>query len=74
MQDSLNGYVSRTYLNESSAAGAFAASDNKLTIVISGERTNLKNFWSGRWISSWTVDLSADSHATISGDIKVVGD
>lgn len=71
MQASLNDYVSRAYLNESSAAGAFVATEDRLSVAISGEKINLKNFWSGRWTSSWVIDLADDSQITISGDIKV---
>lgn len=71
MQESLNGYVSRAYLNESSAAGAFVTTEDCLSVAISGEKINLKNFWSGRWTSSWVIDLADDSQVTISGDIKV---
>lgn len=71
MQESLNGYVSRAYLNESSAAGAFVVTEDRLSVAISGEKINLKNFWSGRWTSSWVIDLADDSQVTINGDIKV---
>ena len=69
MQDALNSYISKCYLNENSAAGVFIKDDGKLDIIITGEKTNLKNFWSGRWNSSWCVDL--DNSQTICGDIKV---
>jgi len=71
MQETLNDYMSRAYINESSAAGAFVTTEDRLSVVISGEKINLKNFWSGRWTSSWVIDLSEESQIIISGDIKV---
>jgi hypothetical protein len=48
------------------------AKDGAIVVVIAGERTNLKNFWSGRWSSAWNVGVDLDSKVlTISGEIKV---
>lgn len=39
-------------------------------IVLTGEKENLRNYWSGRWNSTWTCQLDADT-CSISGDIKL---
>lgn len=39
----------------SSASGAKGA----LTVCYSGTRSSVKNFWSGRWRATWTVDLAS---------------
>lgn len=70
IQTAVSGYVSSSYQSEQAAGGVFAK-DDKLYIVITGEKNNLKNFWSGKWNSVWTVNVSGSS-ASITGEIKVV--
>lgn len=82
LQESLKGYLTESYPSEESA-GAVFIKDGKLVITLTGEKTNLRNFWSGRITSSWTIateglDLAvlslSDSQkisVSISGDIKV---
>ena len=57
------------YPSEDSAASVFAKSGN-IYVNISAEKINLRNFWSGRMFSTWTIAVSA-TKAVISGDIKV---
>ena len=61
--------MANRYLPENCAAGAFSQ-DNKLVLSIAGERPNLRNFWSGKWLSNWAVQLSP-GEATLTGSIKV---
>jgi len=70
LQNAVNSYIISNYPCEASAAGVFTKDSDTYSVVIAGEKTSLKNFWSGRWSSSWTVNV-ADSSCTISGDIKV---
>jgi hypothetical protein len=70
LQSAAEKYVLSNYPSEYSAAGAYAKDDG-FSIVLSGEKINLRNFWSGRWTSSWTLQAK-DGAATLSGDIKVV--
>jgi hypothetical protein len=42
-----------------------------LTVVIYGERLNLRSYWSGSWLSVWHVDLAGPG--AITGTIKVRG-
>jgi capping protein alpha len=68
-----NSYANTAYSpTEEHAAGAYAK-EGIVTIVLTGEKTNLKNFWSGRWTSVWTIsDLDADADCcTFAGEIKV---
>lgn len=69
LQLEINKYVSSAYPSEFSAGGVFAR-DGKIIIVITGEKTSLKNFWSGKWNSVWQVTFDDESVANISGDIK----
>lgn len=69
LQSKINLYIKSNYSTESSAGGVYANNGN-LSIVISGEKVNLKNFWSGKWSSSWTVNVENGS-AKVSGEIKV---
>jgi hypothetical protein len=56
---------------ENASVGVYAI-EGKINIAITGEKVNLKNFWSGKWTSNWnlTIDGSGGS-ATLSGDIKI---
>mmetsp|Transcript_34180 Transcript_34180/g.74529 ORF Transcript_34180/g.74529 Transcript_34180/m.74529 type:complete len:287 (-) Transcript_34180:152-1012(-) len=69
LQSALDAYVVSRFVCEDAAGGAYAK-DGKIVAVVSGERPNLRNFWSGRWGSTWTIQLSG-GQATISGDMKV---
>lgn len=69
IQQSLKVYLDEYYLSEEKAAGVFV-SDNKLLVVISGEKPNLRNYWSGRFSSTWTIELASPLLA-ITGEIKI---
>ena len=69
LQSAVNSYVKST-LADNSSAGCVYAKAGKLTIVIAGEKTNLRNFWGGRWTSTWHVEWGASS-TTCTGDIKI---
>jgi len=70
LQSSVTQYVARQYSAEHSA-GSVYAKDGQLVVCITGEKPNLRNFWSGKWNSQWTVVVSGASSATVTGDIKV---
>lgn len=69
IQKGVNGYVSQRYATDTAAGGAFSK-DGNIVVVIVGEKPNLRNFWSGRWNSTWTVSV-AGSTASVVGSIKV---
>mmetsp|Transcript_18657 Transcript_18657/g.31083 ORF Transcript_18657/g.31083 Transcript_18657/m.31083 type:complete len:288 (+) Transcript_18657:52-915(+) len=69
LQSKLDEYMTGKFLPENSAAGVFTQGGN-LVVTVSGERPNLRNFWSGKWTSNWNVAL-APGQATVSGSIKV---
>lgn len=71
LQTKLESYAKTAYNpTEHHSAGAFAR-NGAVTIVIAGEKTNLKNFWSGRWSSQWTLTTDASSSASLVGEIKI---
>lgn len=70
LQSAVSNYVATKYHCEESA-GSVYAKDNKIFIVIYGEKTNLRNFWSGKWFSTWTVSTSGPHSAAVSADIKL---
>jgi capping protein alpha len=69
VQAAVGEYVEERYMADSAACGVYAA-PGALTVIISGEKLNLRNFWSGQFLSTWTVTLSGDS-STIAGEIKI---
>jgi len=69
LQAAVTKYVSDVYVTET-VAGSVFAKDRAITIAITGEKPNLRNFSSGKWSSLWSLTLSAGA-AVISGDVKV---
>ena len=69
LQSAVTQYVSRQYSAEH-AAGSVYAKDGQLFVCITGERPNLRNFWSGKWNSMWTIIMTGGA-ATVTGEIKV---
>jgi capping protein alpha len=68
LQQRLQNYIRTSYTGDA-AVGVFA-NDGKLSIAITGEKTNLKNFWSGKWNSTWSLIVDGGA-ASISGEVKV---
>ena len=82
LQAGVTAYLSEAYPADDSAGSVCASKDGSgvLTVTLTGEKTNLRNFWSGRFTSSWTVtlaeggdlaSLSLTDAVTVTGDIKV---
>ncbi|CAM9204642.1 unnamed protein product [Ectocarpus fasciculatus] len=69
IQKAVNGYVSQRFVTDTAAGGAFSK-DGKVAVVIVGEKPNLRNFWSGKWSSTWIVSVEG-STAAVTGEIKV---
>lgn len=69
LQTELDKYMAGRFLPENCAAGVFTQEGN-LVVTVAGERPNLRNFWSGKWLSNWAVTLSP-GQAAVSGSIKV---
>jgi len=58
VQDEMNKYVDLQYHADASKAAAVVEDDDGLKIVISADRINLSNYWTGQMSSQWTVDSS----------------
>jgi capping protein alpha len=69
LQSKLDEYMTGRFLPENSAAGVFTQGGD-LVVSVAGEKPNLRNFWSGKWLSNWSVKLSP-GQASVSGTIKV---
>lgn len=69
LQSAVSAYISSKFTCEL-AAGTVATKDNNLHVFICTEKPNLRNFWSGKWTSSWVVSVDGGS-ASVSGEIKV---
>lgn len=69
LQESLTSYKTSKYSAEEAAASAYVKGD-KVIVLISGEKANLRNFWSGRWASWWTITVEGGK-AKIEGEIKI---
>jgi capping protein alpha len=69
LQEGVTQYVNNFYISERAAGGVYETS-GELLVLVSGERFNLKNFWSGRWSSEWHIRPSGSS-ATVTGTITL---
>ena len=69
LQGALDAYAKRQFPD---AAAATFAKDASVSVVISAEKLNLKNYWSGQWTSQWVVALGGGG-ATLAGEVKVHG-
>jgi len=68
LNTALKSYLEHQYKPEDSAIGAYPMNGNIVVVLVS-EKPNLRNYWSGRWASVWTI--KAGSAFSISGEIKV---
>ena len=63
----------KTYLEKNYTSGItksnvyFDSNSNKIIILISVHNINMKNFWSGEWLSSWEFDIGTKA---LKGNIK----
>ena len=48
-------YAARHFDGGRCGVGAFSKG-GKVTVVVSAEKINLKNFWSGSWTSTWVLE------------------
>ena len=69
IQTAVDSYVSSKFVCENAAASVFTK-DGNIVVLIVGEKPNLRNFWSGKWSSTWSVSISGSS-ASVTGDIKI---
>ncbi len=70
LQSALSSYVASKFISEQSA-GTVAVKDGRLHAYICTEKPNLRNYWSGKWTSSWVITVNNGGQSTISGDIKI---
>lgn len=70
LQTAVSNYVATSYPSKNAAAAVYYK-DGKFQVLITGEVSNLKNYWSGRWNSTWSLTLNG-SEATVSGEVKVL--
>jgi len=70
IQIALNDYVAGHYTTKEATSSVYYK-DESFTIIVAGERTNLSNYWSGRFASKWVVSITSDSAFSIEGEIKV---
>lgn len=69
IQAAIQAYVAAQYAG-TACAGAFADETDSIKVVISGEKINLRNYWSGNWRSSWVVEVRG-AQASLTGSLKV---
>lgn len=68
IQQQMEEYVAVQYIGGSAFVAAHE-SDGQVIVTLSGSKANLRNFWSGKWRSKWTVDLK---NKKCSGEVRIV--
>ena len=64
----IKSYLDKYYTNGISKSNIYIDKlANKIIILISAHNINMKNFWSGEWLSSWEYDIKSKK---IKGNIK----
>ncbi|KAF0695998.1 Aste57867_13211 [Aphanomyces stellatus] len=69
VQAAVDSYLATQFANQGGAA--VFATDSALTVVVSAERVSLRNYWTGRWKSKWTVTNVSGNSATVAGRIDL---
>jgi len=67
LQAALATYLSEHFEGAEGKGATVAPKGSDLVINITGERPNLRNYWSGSWTSEWTVTPGGD----VTGEIKL---
>mmetsp|Transcript_10291 Transcript_10291/g.20204 ORF Transcript_10291/g.20204 Transcript_10291/m.20204 type:complete len:292 (+) Transcript_10291:248-1123(+) len=58
IEAAMNGYISKQFVPGTTTLSVVCgATDSELLVILSGEKINLKNYWSGRWRSRFIVSL-----------------
>eukprot|EP01103_Thecamoeba_quadrilineata_P006938 TRINITY_DN16690_c0_g1_i1.p1 TRINITY_DN16690_c0_g1~~TRINITY_DN16690_c0_g1_i1.p1 ORF type:complete len:302 (-),score=56.33 TRINITY_DN16690_c0_g1_i1:39-944(-) len=73
LQQYANDYVKEYYAQGTSAVFSSRQNSNfQLTLCISSLKTNIVNFWTGRWRSVWKLTFNPDSgQINLSGHVRV---
>ena len=67
-EDVLKSYLEKYYKPEVTKSNVyFDEASNKLVVLISAHNINLKNFWSGEWLSTWELEVGSNN---VKGNIK----
>eukprot|EP00617_Octactis_speculum_P021186 CAMPEP_0185768276 /NCGR_PEP_ID=MMETSP1174-20130828/48718_1 /TAXON_ID=35687 /ORGANISM="Dictyocha speculum, Strain CCMP1381" /LENGTH=298 /DNA_ID=CAMNT_0028452889 /DNA_START=12 /DNA_END=908 /DNA_ORIENTATION=+ len=70
----VSDYIKSQYQAQTASCTVFAQDNDGehqvYSVVISAEKLNVRNFWSGQWISTWTVTVM-EQGTTVEGRIKV---
>ena len=74
MQVAMDEYLSSFFNDENKALSAAAVygKGGNLEIRVSGVASDLRNYWSGGWRSSYTVSISGGNSASVSGSVKLI--
>ena len=52
-------YINKYYSKQVTESNIYFDSSDKIIILISAHNINMKNFWSGEWLSSWEYDIKS---------------
>jgi capping protein alpha len=66
LQNLLKSHLTESYPSEESAGSVFCKNGN-INVTITGEKTNLRNFWSGRISSTWVLTPAPPPNSALTG-------
>jgi len=66
LQKEMDKYLESNYHQDANKAAAVVADGDDLKVIISADRINLSNYWSGQMFSKWTI-----SGGNVSGTIQL---
>ena len=72
VQKAADAYIAEQYDANAKVAAAVYSKEGALTLCISGQACNLRNFWSGSWTSTYKIALAGTSSAKLSGKCKLL--
>mmetsp|Transcript_12364 Transcript_12364/g.22057 ORF Transcript_12364/g.22057 Transcript_12364/m.22057 type:complete len:289 (+) Transcript_12364:291-1157(+) len=67
VEDQVSKYVSSQFLEGTTMVSA-SGNKGRVIVHLSGEKLNLKNYWSGRWMAKYTIDVVGKR---LSGSVKI---
>lgn len=76
LQTAVDTYLRTHYTATADLAGAVTVKssgdgEDVMVINVCGEKSNLRNFWAGRWQSGWSVTIGG-AKSEVSGEVKVL--
>lgn len=71
-EKAINSYLDSQYKKGKAACAVYGSDDGTITVCISGLNSNLNNFWSGGWRSTFSFKSNSKGTQDITASIKII--